>query len=65
MSKPQTNYHCCLQFSYLTSKWILPLYTVNIPETFLVFTVFDSKSLTVRALSTRQGDGKLTTILLT
>ena len=28
-SKPQTNYHCCLQFSFLMPYWLFPRHTIT------------------------------------
>ena len=44
-TKPQTNYHCCLQFSYLSSSWLLLLDTITFQKHLLCsrFSELDSK----------------------
>ena len=53
-TKQQTNYCCCLQFSYLTSDWLLSLDTITFQKYFQCpwFSKFDSKYVNQLGLRT-------------
>ena len=61
-SKPQTNYRCCLRFSFLMPYWLFPHNTITFHKYFWCsrFCEFHSKGRTIRKLMGGRGGWRST-----